>query len=55
MACPSCGCKETYPYYEDDWDSDTDLEQCAACGEIFFIELAADEADETPIQEEVEQ
>lgn len=46
MACPGCKCRETYPYYEEDWDSDTDMERCAHCGHIFFIELAADDDDE---------
>jgi hypothetical protein len=48
MACPKCGCKETYQY--DDGDdcgmADDNLERCAACGEIFDREDEAPEDDE---------
>lgn len=47
MACPRCYCKVCYPYYEDDEDSDTDMERCAHCGSIFFMEDAIDD-DEQP-------
>jgi len=47
MACPKCGCKCTYPHYEEDFDNDTIEESCAACGHIFDIEDAAPEDDDT--------
>ena len=37
MACPSCGCKETYTYDDEDYPQDG-MERCAACGRIFDIE-----------------
>lgn len=37
MACPSCGCKETYTYDDEDYPQDG-MERCAACGGIFDIE-----------------
>lgn len=47
MACPSCGCKETYQYdgLSDDAGccADDRMERCAACGAIFAIEDHADE------------
>lgn len=46
MACPKCNCKDTYPHYEDDDAAETDLERCAHCWHIFYIEDAADEDDE---------
>jgi hypothetical protein len=46
MACPKCECKTTYAYYEDDMDSDTDMERCARCGNIFYLDEALDEDDE---------
>ena len=46
MACPKCYCKTTYPYYEDEWDSYTDLEKCAYCGHIFPLDLGIDEDDD---------
>ena len=47
MACPKCGCKETYEYVEDDvLGLPDDQERCAACGHIFFFEDGADEDDE---------
>ena len=46
MACPNCGCKTTYGYYEDDMDADTDQERCAACGFIFYIDESIDEFDD---------
>lgn len=52
MACPNCGCRTTYPYYENEWDCDTDIERCAACGKFFFIELAADDDDYEDIREQ---
>lgn len=52
MACPKCGCKEHYQY-NGDWAGaydgdpcDERLERCAACGEVFDIEDAADEGDD---------
>lgn len=36
MACPACGCKETYQYNDgEDYDLDDELIRCAACGAIF--------------------
>lgn len=52
MACPACGCKETYQY--NDWDdfatSDEDTQRCAACGAIFPLEdeLPEDDDDMPP-------
>lgn len=45
MACPKCGCKVHYQYDSgwDDEQSDERLERCAACGEVFEIEDAADD------------
>lgn len=40
MACPKCECKTTYAYYEDDIDSDTDMERCAYCWHIFYLDDA---------------
>jgi hypothetical protein len=41
MACPKCGCKTTYPY-DDSWDGEPgyndDMDSCAACGNVFYIE-----------------
>lgn len=45
MACPKCECKVAYPYYEDDLDSDTDMERCANCGHIFYIDEALEDDD----------
>lgn len=43
MACPKCGCKETYQFDGCDDDgcalgSDDRIERCAACGHVFDIE-----------------
>lgn len=50
MACPACGCKETYQYdggVEDHEPGPAEnLERCAACGTIFDIDDHADEDDE---------
>lgn len=47
MACPKCGCKETYAYVEDDFlGLPDDQERCAACGHIFFFEDGTDEDEE---------
>lgn len=49
MACPKCGCKETY-HYDDTWDGEPtandDMERCANCGHIFYIDDALDEDDD---------
>ncbi len=45
MACPRCGCKETY-HYDDEDAPDDNWERCAACGVIFDIEDHADEEDD---------
>lgn len=47
MACPGCGCKETYCYEGDDMaGGDEQLERCAACGRVFDIEDHAEEDDD---------
>lgn len=48
MACPSCGCKETYQFNsEGDFAGDDErLERCAACGAVFDIEDSSDEEEE---------
>lgn len=47
MACPKCGCKETYEYVEDDvLGLPDDEERCAACGHIFFFEDGTYEDDD---------
>jgi len=43
MACPKCGCKVTYPYYEDDMQCDTMDERCAHCWHVFDVDTAADD------------
>lgn len=47
MACPKCECKTTYHYCDGGEDvgpaDDEDLERCAACGHIFYIENHTDE------------
>lgn len=45
MACPACGCKETYQYDEEDTPDD-DWYRCAACGVIFPIEYETPEYDD---------
>ena len=47
MACPACGCKETYQYNDgEDYDLGDELIRCAACGAIFEPD------DESPDDEE---
>ena len=50
MACPACGCKETYGFYDEEDGfrtvPDQDYERCAACGVIFDIEDHAPEDDD---------
>ena len=48
MACPKCGCKETYQFDEgDDLSlSDDFWEHCAACGHIFDVEDSLSEDDD---------
>ena len=47
MACPACGCKETYTYDDEDYGpADSNCERCAACGTIFDIDEHADEEEE---------
>lgn len=44
MACPACGCKETYQYNDgEDFDLGDELIRCAACGAIFEFEDETDE------------
>lgn len=45
MACPRCGCKECYSYYDEDAPGD-DWQRCAACGAVFHLEDEAPEEDE---------
>lgn len=49
MACPICKCKVTYPY-DPDPDSvgidDEELERCANCGYVFWIEYQLDDDDD---------
>ena len=54
MACPKCGCKETYEYVEDDvLGLPDDQERCAACGHIFFFEDGADEDEDDEMSYEL--
>ena len=47
MACPNCGCKETYQFNSEDFGPDDErLERCAACSAVFDIEDHTDEDDE---------
>lgn len=47
MSCPACGCKVHYQYDADEFGpGDEGLERCAACGEVFHIEDAADDEDD---------
>lgn len=46
MACPKCGCKVHYPYYEDDEQCETVEERCAHCGCIFDVEMGIPDDDE---------
>lgn len=47
MACPYCGCKETYTYDdEDDGQSSENLERCSACRNIFDVEEHLPEEDD---------
>jgi uncharacterized Zn finger protein len=45
MACPSCGCKTTYQYDDEDAPDDS-WERCAACGVVFHLDDHAPEDDE---------
>lgn len=45
MACPRCGCKETYEYGDEDAPDDS-WERCAACGVAFNVEDHTDEDDD---------
>lgn len=50
MACPNCGCKVTYQVtgaLEDLFEADDeDLERCAACTHVFYVEDYAPESDD---------
>lgn len=47
MACPACGCKETYKYNDgEDYDLGDELIRCAACGAIFEPDDEVPEYDE---------
>lgn len=47
MACPACGCNETYQYNDgEDYDLGDELIRCAACGAIFELEDETPEVDE---------
>lgn len=48
MACPKCGCKVSYQY-DSGWDGEQsleNLERCAACGEVFDLQDAAEDDDD---------
>lgn len=48
--CPKCGCKEYYQF-DSGWDDEQageNLNRCAACGQVFDIEDAAEAEDEHP-------
>lgn len=47
MACPACGCKETYQYDAGDAPDD-DWERCAACGAVFHHDDHTPEDDDEP-------
>ena len=40
--CPNCGCKVCYQYDDEDLEGE-ELTRCAACGEIFSTDEAADD------------
>lgn len=50
MACPKCGCKETYQYDDEEgsWTNLDDpwFERCAACGHVFYFEDHTEEDDD---------
>lgn len=47
MACPHCGCKETYEFNDEDYGHQGgDWERCAACSVVFRIEEHAVEDDD---------
>lgn len=49
MACPQCRCKTCYQYNDADFGpDDEDLERCAACGHVFFIEDHLPEDNDQP-------
>lgn len=52
MACPECGCRESYEFNPDGDDgfgmSDDRLERCAYCGHVFDIEDHTPEDDDQP-------
>jgi uncharacterized Zn finger protein len=46
MACPQCGCQETYYACIDDIEDEHDLERCANCGCVFDSFDAAEDEDD---------
>ena len=45
MACPKCGCKVHYEFDDED-GYDERMQRCAACGEVFDLDDAADDDDD---------
>jgi uncharacterized Zn finger protein len=46
MACPKCGCQETYCCNDDDTEQDYDMERCANCGSVFYLMDASEDDDD---------
>jgi hypothetical protein len=48
MACPSCGCKETYQFNDCDGGEtdDEEMQRCAACSDIFPLADEVSEGDD---------
>ena len=46
MACHKCGCKVHYQFDDEDYGEDERMQRCAACGEVFDLDDAADEDDD---------
>lgn len=47
MACPACGCRETYQFDDEDFGIGVDeMYRCAACGAIFQLEDEMPEEDD---------
>lgn len=38
MACPNCGCKETYEFNDLDDVEGFGIQRCAACGSTFYLD-----------------
>ncbi len=48
MACPKCGCKVHYEFDDEDYGYDERMQRCAACGEVFDLDDAAEDDDDCP-------